>query len=252
MKWIFLSLIVLFGCAHKEPFKKSRVPVVFLHGSHFTTDVWRDVLKAWPQERPLLTLAIPDRGQDRGMSVLESAKFACGALVNPSVIVAHSFAGVIVQQMVSLCPEKLKQIIYIAAVTLLPTEKPLSTFTQAEQAHYSQGVDLTKDKFTPKSREQFMVMMAGEGYKFDALWPTIYSEDAKMGNRPIKYNEQVWHMTPKAYIITTKDLLIQPSSQEKYIQKGQIKITREIHSGHLPMVSHPKELTKILAELTLI
>lgn len=252
MKWIFLSLVIMFGCAHRPPFVKSHVPVVFMHGLHFSTDVWRDVLKAWPQERPLLTLAIPDRSQDRGMSVMESAQFACGALVNPSVIVAHSFAGVIAQQMVSLCPEKLKQIIYISAITLLPGEKAFVSFTKPEQAHYARGVDMSKDKVTPKSRAQFMVMMEGEGYKFDALWPAIYSEDGTLGSKAISYNQQVWQKIPKAYVITTKDLIIQPNSQKGYIQKGDIKVTREIHSGHLPMVSHPKELTEILAQLCLI
>lgn len=249
MKFLAL-LFVLVGCAQQPAFKKSATPVVFIHGSHFSVDVWRDVLKDWPQERPLLTLAIPDRGQTHNMPLQEAAKFACGALAHPSVIVAHSFGGMVVQQMVSVCPEKLKQIIYVTAMTALPGEDGFSTFSKSEQEYYSKGVRFDKTAMKPLSREQFMAMMAGEGYRFDASWPAIYTEYS--GPTKVKYKLEDWLAIPKAYVIATQDQLILPGTQQVFLKKGRIEITREIHSGHLPMVTHPKELTKILAELSVL
>lgn len=58
-------MLILGSCAQAPTFKKTSTPVVFLHDSHFSVDVWRDVIKNWPtnQERTFLTLAIPNRMQ---------------------------------------------------------------------------------------------------------------------------------------------------------------------------------------------
>jgi pimeloyl-ACP methyl ester carboxylesterase len=197
MKFLpFLIFTLLTSCAQAPTFKKTSTPVVFLHGSHFSVDVWRDVIKNWPQnqERTFLTLAIPNRLQGEGLALPEVA-----------VVMAHSYGGLVAQHTVGICPEKLKQIIYVAAMTALPKEDGFKTFSLADQNEYGRAV--SKESLTG-------------------------------GTEPATYDLNGWPKIRKAYILTKKDLMMSPATQAKFMDKGQTTTVHEIDSGHLPMVTH--------------
>ena len=251
MKFTFLFLSVLVACA--TPSQKSVVPekadIVFMHGAHLDASSWERVLEHMPLDRRTLMLNIPHRTLAPVLSLNQAAQRACSETLRPSVFVVHSFAGVIAHQMLSLCPEKIKQLIYVAGVVTLPGERPVMTYSPTDQESYAQAVDSSEAWLTPRERGQFFGVMAGPRYEVDSAFPPIFRESAKLGEEKVNFDLDVWQKLPKNYIYTLEDAVISPATQEAYVAKAQIAKTRALQSGHLPMLTHPEYMADAIIEL---
>lgn len=251
MKFTFLLLGVLAACATPVPPTSGpeKTDIVFLHGSHFDASSWDRVRGHMPIDRRTIMLNIPHRTLAPVLTLKEAAERACQETPGPSIFVAHSFAGAIVHQMVNVCPEKIKQIIYVAAVVVLPGERPVLTFSAQDQENYAQAIDFSEEWMTPKERDQFFAIMAGPKYEADPVQPPIYRESSKMAEEKLEFDVNVWKKIPKGYIYTRDDLVISRESQESFAQKAKVQKTHAIYSGHLPMLTHPEYLADAIRDL---
>ena len=81
-----------------------------------------------------------------------------------------------------------------------------------------------------------------------AYWSpyNTHSDIAAFGT-PLSY--AAWRHIPSTYILCELDRCILPPVQEDMVAsaKGQVKVER-IQSGHMPMLSMPDKLAKILIE----
>lgn len=251
MRYTFLFLGLLTACA--TPGTKTGVTektdIVFLHGSHFDASSWDRVRGHMPIDRRTTMLNIPHRTLAPVLALKQAAQRACHETPRPSIFVAHSFAGAIVHQMVSVCPEKIKQIIYVAAVVVLPGERTVQTFSAQDQENYAQAVDLSEEWMAPKERDQFFAIMAGPKYEADPAWPPLYRESSKMAEEKLEFDVTVWKNIPKGYIFTRDDLVMSRESQERFAQKAQAQKTHAIYAGHLPMLTHPEYLADAIRDL---
>lgn len=251
MKSTFLLLGLLAACA--APVIKTEEPektdIVFMHGSHFDANVWERVRGHMPIDRRTVMLNIPHRTLAPVLNLNQAADRACKETPRPSIFVVHSFAGVIAHQMVSVCPDKIKQIIYVTAVVTLPGERPVMTFSPHDQENYAQAVDFSDEWVTPKERGQFFAVMAGPRYEVDPAFPPTFRESSKVGEEKVNFDLEVWKKIPKNYILTLEDAVISPATQETYVAKAQVLKTRALHSGHLPMLTHPEYLADAIIEL---
>lgn len=251
MKLAVIFLIVLAACA--SPSQKTAVTektdIVFMHGSHFDATSWDRVLEHMPLDRRTIMLNVPHRALAPVLTLAQAADRACAETTRSSIFVVHGFAGVIAHQMLSVCPGKLKQLIYIAGVVTLPGERPVMTYSPADQESYAQAVDLSEAWVTPRVRGEFFGVMAGPRYEVDAVFPPIFRESAKMNEEKVNFDLNVWEKIPKNYIYTLEDQVISPASQEAYVSKAQIVKTRALQSGHLPMLTHPEYLADAILEL---
>ncbi len=251
MKSTFILLGLLAACA--APVTTTETPkktdIVFMHGSHFDAGLWDRVLEHMPLDRRTIMLNIPHRTLAPILNLSQAAERACKETPGPSVFVVHSFAGVIAHQMVGVCPEKIKQIIYVAGVIALSGERAVTTFSQTDQENYAQTVDFSEEWMTPKERGQFFAIMAGAKYEVDLVAPPIFRESSKMAEDKVSYELKRWEKIPKNYIYTVEDAVISPATQEAYVAKAQIQKTRAVQSGHLPMLTHPEYLADAIIEL---
>jgi pimeloyl-ACP methyl ester carboxylesterase len=251
MKFTFFFLSLLAACA--TPLPKTAEPekadIVFMHGSHFDASSWDRVLEHMPLDRRTIMLNIPHRTLAPLLTLNQAAQRACSETPRPSIFVVHSFAGVIAHQMLSVCPEKIKQLIYVAAVVTLPGERPVMTFSPADQESYAQAVDFSETWLTPRERGQFFGVMAGPRYEVDEVYPPIFRESAKLGEEKVNFDLEVWQKMPKNYIYTLEDAVISSATQEAYVAKAQIVKTRALQSGHLPMLTHPEYTADAIIEL---
>jgi pimeloyl-ACP methyl ester carboxylesterase len=251
MKLAFVFLSVLAACASppQKPAAPAKTDIVFMHGSHFDASSWDRVQEHMPLDRRTTMLSIPHRTLAPELTLGQAAQRACSETLRPSIFVVHSFAGVIAHQMLSFCPEKMKQLIYVAGVVTLPGERPVVTFSAADQERYAQAVDISDAWLTPRERGQFFGVMAGPRYEADAVFPPIFRESAKMMEEKVNFDFEVWQKLPKNYVYTLEDQVISAESQEAYAAKAQIVKTRALQSGHVPMLTHPEYLADAILEL---
>lgn len=251
MKITILFLLVISACSTStpKPEESRKTDIVFMHGSHFDASVWDRVLEHMALDRRTTVLNIPHRTLAPVLSLAQAADRACKETPRPAIFVAHSFAGVIVHQMVNVCPEKIRQIIYVAAVIALPGERPVTTFSPEDQVNYAEAVDFSDNWMTPKARGEFFAVMAGPRYEADSVFPPTFRESNKIGEEKVNFDLVVWEKIPKNYIYTLEDRVISSATQEAYVAKAQIVKTRALHSGHLPMLTHPEYLADAIIEL---
>lgn len=253
MKTIW-AVLFLFGCASSNPSKRVETPsadksdIVLMHGSHLDGTVWKATVEYLPQVHHVEVLNVPDRTRSSVPNLQQSAQQTCQQISKPSIFVVHSIAGVIVNAMVGVCPEKIQQIIYVAAIVTLPDERAINTFLPADQTGYAEAVDFLENSVMPKAPEIFYAAMAGPKYVVDESTPPIFAEHHKMIEEKVQFSNEVWQKITKNYIFTLEDSIISKATQENYVARAGIVKTRALHSGHLPMLTHPEYLAEAIMD----
>lgn len=228
---------------------KAQKNVMLLHGSHFDAAVWDQVISDLGYDYHVEAYPLAGRQKDENPSLKEMAQDMCDKMREPAVLVGHSFGGVVANQMVGICPEKIQQIVYITALVPLNGEKPFEKTSKADEKTYSKIAQFKKDRIYPKPANQF----------FSAMDPTIskksipkklklYSESYAAGAAPLEFDATVYDKIPKSYIYAEKDTVITLETQKKFTSRTPMVKTTSISSGHLPMLSKPEELVRALRE----
>lgn len=248
MKYLLLVIFFLsVSCSHTpeappQPEKKS---LVFIHGSHFDASAWDSVAPEFSQDPAYQVTLITLKGRqpNENYTLTEIAKDACEKTPAKSVLIGHSFGGVVSNQMVGICPEKIQQIIYVTALVPIKGEKAFDAAGKSDQKYYSKAVQFRKDRIAPRTQNVFLKNM-DSGIDLKSL-PVLhfYSESYKAGEDKIEYNEATFEQIPKSYIYATRDTIVGLKTQQKYTARTPMAKTDSIKTGHLPMLSNPKELT---------
>ncbi|MNK07462.1 Pyrethroid hydrolase [compost metagenome] len=249
MKYI-VALVALFlaSCTHK-PEESVRKSVVFIHGSHFDSGAWSQVLPELQDLYDTHTITLMGRDEVEHASLTEMAKDACEQVQTPSVMVGHSFGGAVINQMMGICPEKVQGIVYVTALVPLKGEKPFDAMGKADQAAYEKAVTFKKDRIVPKATATFLKAMDADVIVKPLPDVRLYSESYIGGADPIIYEDAAFAQVPKYYIYATHDQIVQMTSQKKYTDRTKMRKTESVESGHLPMLSKPKELAGALKKV---
>ncbi len=253
MKIIFriLSSIVILGsasCASKNDVNQhKKTNLILITGSHLDETSWSEVVKNL-DDTYFSVLALPRLGRDANqpLHLKQIAEMACQKLQGPTVIVAHSFGGSTANEMTGVCPEKITKIIYIAALVPLNGEHPTDPLKGADQKLYMSIVEVGKDRITPKAKVKFLSGMDLEVSKNEAVLPAVFPESMLNLGDVIEFKNDTFNAIPKYYVFTSKDHVIAPEFQKKMAQRITLTASETIPSGHLPLLSKPKEVAEII------
>jgi pimeloyl-ACP methyl ester carboxylesterase len=232
--------------------KDSKIGLVFIYGAGLGTWIWNDISHSI--DIPCLYLDYPGRDHDsrstKGLTIQDYSDFLCTKINNwhcdKIIIIAHSIGGVIALDTLKKISHKVTGLVAISASIPKSGESFFSSFpwigrilmkclyrmlgTRPPETVIRKGLcnDLSKEqadevfrRFTPESR-------------------LIYEQK-------ITYNIPD---VPKLYIKLTNDAAYGIQLQEKAIGYFKPEAVIELNSGHLPMISKPEELIKIIKEFT--
>ncbi len=233
--------------------KDSKFGLVFIYGAGLGTWIWKDI--SHPIDIPCLYLDFPGREIDsrstKGLTIQDYSDFLCSKINNwqcdKIIIIAHSIGGVIALDALKKISPKLTGLVAISASIPKSGESFLSSFpwiggilmkclyrilgTRPPETVIRKGLcnDLSKEqadevfrRFTPESR---LIYEQKITYKL----PDI----------------------PKLYIKLTNDAAFGIQLQEKAIDHLNPETVIELNSGHLPMISKPDDIIKIIKEFTI-
>lgn len=232
--------------------KDSKFGLVFIYGAGLGTWIWNDLSHSI--DIPCLFLDYPGRDHDskstKGLTIPDYSDFLSTKIndwhYDKIIIIAHSIGGVIALDTLKKISPKMIGFIAISASIPNSGESFLSSFpwigkilmkclyrilgTKPPESVIKKGLcnDLSKDqtnevfrRFTPESR-------------------AIYEQK-------ITYNLLD---IPKLYIKLTNDAAFGIQLQEKAIGHLKPEKVIELNTGHLPMISKPNDLAKIINEFT--
>src|SRR5277367_4894803 len=229
------------GAATAQPAPKAR-NVVLVHGLFADGSSWSEViarlqaagLNVTAVQNPLTTL--PD--------AVASAERVLARQDGPTVLVGHSFSGMIVTQ-AGVAPN-VSAVVYVAA-RAPDADEDYTTLAKSYPAPpASAGIVFDGDEGR-LTEAAFLRDFAGDvpdakaKVLYAAQWP--FHKDLLAG----RTTQAAWRSKPSFYAVSTEDRTINPDL-ERFMAKRMGATTIELKSSHLSMISHPDEIAQLILE----
>ena len=215
--------------------------VVFVHGAYADGSSWNKVISELQKakinvisvQNPLTSLA----------DDTAAAKRAIDAQPGKVLLVGHSWGGTVISEAGN--NEKVAGLVYVAAfapndgqsanesVKSFPASPGAQKLKPDANGYVSLTKEITKTDFAQDLKQpETDLMTATQG----PIAAKCFDE---------KVTTAAWKTKPNWYVVASKDRMINPDAQKTFA-KTMNATTTTIDSSHVPMVSKPAEVTKVI------
>jgi pimeloyl-ACP methyl ester carboxylesterase len=216
--------------------------VVFVHGLFADGSSWSEViarlqaagLNATSVQNPLTTL--PD--------AVAAAEQVLARQDGPTVLVGHSFSGMIVTE-AGMHPN-VSAVVYVAARAPDAGEDYTALAKQFPTPPASAGIIFDGDEGR-LSEEAFLRDFAGDLPEAKAKVLYAVQEPFQKALLTGRTTHAAWRSKPSFYAVSTEDRTINPDL-ERFMAKRMGARTIEVKASHLSLISHPEEITGLILE----
>jgi pimeloyl-ACP methyl ester carboxylesterase len=216
--------------------------VVLLHGLFADGSCWSEVIarlqskgvNATSVQNPLTTLD----------DSVAAARRAVAAQDGPTVLVGHSFSGMIVTE-VGVDP-KVTALVYVAARAPDAGEDYAALASRFPTPPASAGIVWSGD-WGQLSEVAFLRDFAGDLPAAKAR--VLYAEQMPFARALLagKTTQAAWRSKPSWYAVSTDDRTINPDL-ERFMAKRMDATTIEVKASHLSLISHPDTITRLILD----
>ena len=234
-----LPLLNRISLAQTSPKTKN---VVFVHGLFADGSSWSKVISRLQQkgisctsvQNPLTSLH----------EASEAMRRAIAAQPGPTVLVGHSYSGMIVSE-VGVDP-KVTALVYVAARAPDAGEDYTALAKNYPTPPASAGI-VFNDDWGQLTEEAFLHDFAGDLPKEEARVLYAVQQPFKKSLNTDKTTNAAWRGKPSFYAVSTQDRTINPDL-ERFMAKRMGAKTIEIEASHLALISHPDAITNLILE----
>jgi pimeloyl-ACP methyl ester carboxylesterase len=214
--------------------------VVFVHGLFADGSSWSKVIARLQRKGVNCTsVQNPLTSLDEAS---EAARRAIALQPGPTVLVGHSFSGMIVTE-VGVDP-KVTALVYVAARAPDAGEDYTALAKTYPTPPASAGV-VFNDDWGQLTEEAFLRDFAGDLPREEALVLYAVQQPFKKSLTTEKTTNAAWRSKPTFYAVSTQDRTINPDL-ERFMAKRMGAKTIEIESSHLSLISHPEVVTNLI------
>jgi pimeloyl-ACP methyl ester carboxylesterase len=216
--------------------------VVLVHGAYADGSSWSHVIRHL-QARALVVTAV----QNPLTSLAEGVARTRRALAlndGPSILVAHSYGGTVITE--AGCDPQVVGLVYIAARAPDANEDYGALGAQFPRPPASDGI-VFSEGFGGLTEEAFLADFANGMAQAEAK--VLYAAQGRIAETLFgeRVTEAAWRAKPSWYAVSRQDRTIVPDLQ-RFLAKRMGATTVEIDSGHLSLITHPKEIAELIAE----
>ena len=216
--------------------------VVFVHGLFADGSCWSKVIARLQQkgvnctsvQNPLTSLH----------EASEAARRAIAAQPGPTVLVGHSFSGMIVTE-AGVHPN-VSALVYVAARAPDAGEDYTALAKTYPTPPATAGILFDGDEGR-LSEEAFLRDFAGDLPAAKAKVLYAVQEPFQKALLTGKTTQAAWRSKPSFYAVSTEDRTINPDL-ERFMAKRMGAKTIEVKASHLSMISHPQVITRLILE----
>jgi pimeloyl-ACP methyl ester carboxylesterase len=216
--------------------------IVLVHGLFADGSCWSEViarlqaagLNATAVQNPLTTLP----------EAVASAQRVLARQDGPTVLVGHSFSGMIVTE-AGMHPN-VSALVYVAARAPDADEDYAALAKKYPTPPASAGIIFDGDEGR-LSEEAFLRDFAGDLPEAKAKVLYAVQEPFQKALLTGKTTQAAWRSKPSFYAVSTEDRTINPDL-ERFMAKRMGAKTIEVKASHVSMISRPDEITKLIVE----
>lgn len=217
--------------------------VVLVHGLYADGSSWAKVIPLL-QAKGLHVTAVqnPTTSLDADVAAVKSA---LARQDGPTLLVGHSYAGMVISQAGD--DPKVTGLVYIAARAPDAGEDYPALTRKFPAAPASAGLTWSPDGYGKLSEKAFVNDFAGDLPKSEAR--VYYAVQQPMGKAitMAKTTVAAWHDKPAWYAVSTEDRTINPDL-ERFMAKRMNAHTIEIDSSHVSLLSHPQQVADLILQ----
>jgi pimeloyl-ACP methyl ester carboxylesterase len=235
------SLISIPGMAANAALPRAH-NVVLVHGLFADGSCWSEViarlqaagLNATAVQNPLTTLS----------EAVASAQRVLARQDGPTVLVGHSFSGMIVTE-AGVHPN-VSALVYVAARAPDAGEDYAALAKTYPTPPATAGIVFDGDEGR-LSEKAFLQDFAGDLPAAKAR--VLYAVQQPFNKALLagKTTQAAWRSKPSYYAVSTEDRTINPDL-ERFMAKRMGATTIEVKASHLALISHPDEITRLILE----
>ncbi|HTD13861.1 MAG TPA: alpha/beta hydrolase [Chthoniobacterales bacterium] len=237
---IAASMIFLAGTSAAAPPKARNV--VLVHGLFADGSCWSEViprlqaagLNVTSVQNPLTTLP----------EAVASAQRVLERQDGPTVLVGHSFSGMIVTE-AGVHPN-VSALVYVAARAPDAGEDYAQLAKKYPTPPATAGIVFDGDEGR-LSEVAFLRDFAGDLPEAKAKALYAVQEPFQKALLTGRTAQAAWHSKPSYYAVSTEDRTINPDL-ERFMAKRMGAKTIELKASHVSMISHPEEITQLILE----
>lgn len=217
--------------------------VVFVHGAFADGSSWNKVitnlqktgLNVISVQNPLTSLA----------DDAAAAKRAIEAQPGKVLLVGHSWGGAVISEAGN--NEKVAGLVYVAAFAPDNGQSANESVKAFPAAPGIQKLAPDANGFIALTKESMSADFAQDLKKDETNLMTATQGPIAGKCFDEKVTTAAWKTKPNWYIVASKDRMINPDAQMTLAKNMNASMTT-INSSHVPMASHPKEVTKVITD----
>lgn len=234
---------------------------VLIHGAWHGAWCWHKVaplLKA--RGHKVMTPDLPGHGIDRTplgeVTLQRYAGRVCeilDAAAEPVILVGHSMGGLVISQAAELRPQKVKRLVYLAAV-LIENGVALTDFVRStgSEMYSSGGMIPSEDGISmairpDMIRKSFYADCADEDVALAEM--VLTPQPIAPFTAPLHTTAENWGRIPRDYIECLQDQALPLATQRRCHQQLPCKTVVSMGTSHSPFFSAPGELVEHLVGL---
>jgi pimeloyl-ACP methyl ester carboxylesterase len=235
--------------------------LLLVHGALFNSSGWL-ATQSYLQNAGynVVTVDVPGRSNDRidpkTVTLDMAANKVCKVAKLQSdkvILVGHSQGGAVITQAIDQCSDKIKALVYIAAVVPENQESVFQSLSQQDNDNFNLCGDVDEEKGVVKVNyqgplQQMFMSDVSEQYARVAI-NNMTDEPLKIGDSVLHYSTSIFKNMPKFYIHTQYDRIISMPTQKMIVAKFQYNKIITLPTSHSPFISQPAILAKSLTKI---
>jgi pimeloyl-ACP methyl ester carboxylesterase len=217
--------------------------IVLVHGAFAEPSSWDKVAKILRHKGYHVTeVANPLTSLDDDVA---ATKAVLDAQDGPTVLVGHSWAGVVIGEAGD--NPKVSALVYIAAFAPDTGESLAALTANGPAPAGMKAIHPDAKGFLTVDPEQFPTVFAGDVPLAEAKVMAAHQLPLNGAVFGVPAKVAAWHAKPDYYAVSANDQMIPPDA-EAFFAKRMKATTITLSSSHAAMVSHPKEVAALIEQ----
>ncbi|MBL1176779.1 alpha/beta fold hydrolase [Pantanalinema sp. GBBB05] len=248
--WLFTFSIVVgtsmystTAISQKSPQASNSKPaIVLVHGAYADGTSWQHVIPLLEQDGYRVTavqIPLTSLADD-----VATTKRVIDAQKGSVVVVGHSYGGNVITGAAASNPQ-VKALVYVNAFAPDAGETTIALNKRYKAAPISTAIVSDAANFLYVDREKFHEFFAQDVSDGEARVMAATQKPIASAAFEQSVSDIAWKTVPSWFLVTQSDRAINPELQRFMAKRIGAQIT-EVNSSHVPFISHPREVAKLI------